>query len=413
MTGRFAFHVEHATERVMTLVANALRSRLLHKNALDRGFLSIAAALAITFQIPATNLGAQTQPFSSSAEYKSMVEELHEDPILPSRMASGTLLSTAQAPANLKVIESAARLGLETAGWRLAINKDRWAMALTNKQTGLTWHLGEPDNDWSGLTWMAGGAAEVRPAKVQSIVRQGDHWRMDVGVGALEIAVISPTVIRLSIRARQPEGGLRLNISGAGPFFGSGERFDRLKLDGAKLTLHPEDLLSMPGHNWTYMPTPFLFTPRGLGIYLDTASISSFDLSRSAQQQISIQLDHPSVDAYFFAGEPKGILEDYTSLTGRTPLTTALGIWSMGLLVTGRGSCAPRRPQAEARGNSGKRHMDVRRHGQRRHYGVAFLDVGLLSKFSGFHQSASRNGFQGPYLYSSLATGGAGPLQPE
>ena len=321
----------------MTLVANALRSRLLHKNALDRGFLSIAAALAITFQIPATNLGAQTQPFSSSAEYKSMVEELHEDPILPSRMASGTLLSTAQAPANLKVIESAARLGLETAGWRLAINKDRWAMALTNKQTGLTWHLGEPDNDWSGLTWMAGGAAEVRPAKVQSIVRQGDHWRMDVGVGALEIAVISPTVIRLSIRARQPEGGLRLNISGAGPFFGSGERFDRLKLDGAKLTLHPEDLLSMPGHNWTYMPTPFLFTPRGLGIYLDTASISSFDLSRSAQQQISIQLDHPSVDAYFFAGEPKGILEDYTSLTGRTPLPPpwAFGVWVCSLQGAG------------------------------------------------------------------------------
>ena len=149
---------------------------------------------------------------------------------------------------------------------------------------------------------------------------------MDVGMPSsttpvvLEIAVISPTIIRLSVRARQPGGGLRLNISGAGPFFGSGERFDRLKLDGAQLTLHPEDLLRMPGHNWTYIPTPFLFTPRGLGIYLDTAGISSFDLSHSAQQQISIQLDHPSVDAYFFVGEPKGVLEDYTSLTGRTPL---------------------------------------------------------------------------------------------
>ena len=150
----------------MIPVAKAPQSRLLHKNALDRGFLSVAAALAVIFQIFATNLGAQTQPFSSSAEYKSMVEELHEDPILPSRMTSGTLLSMAQAPANLKVTEYPARLGLETAGWRLTISKDRWAMALTNKQTGLTWHLGEPDNDWSGLTWTAGGTAEVRPAKV-------------------------------------------------------------------------------------------------------------------------------------------------------------------------------------------------------------------------------------------------------
>ena len=47
----------------MIPVAKAPQSGLLHKTA--RGFLSVAAALAVIFQIFATNLDAQTQPFSS------------------------------------------------------------------------------------------------------------------------------------------------------------------------------------------------------------------------------------------------------------------------------------------------------------------------------------------------------------
>jgi alpha-glucosidase (family GH31 glycosyl hydrolase) len=147
----------------------------------------------------------------------------------------------------------------------------------------------------------------------------------------LEIAVLTPTVIRLSIRAPQLGGQARLglNLTGEGPYFGLGERFDHVKLDGTRMTLHPEDLLSTPGHNWTYMPAPFLFSPRGLGLYLDTPDVSTFDLGRSQEGKLAIQLDRSSVDAYFFVGEPKSIVSDYTSLMGRPPLPPpwTFGVW--------------------------------------------------------------------------------------
>ena len=100
-------------------------------------------------------------------------------------------------------------------------------------------------------------------------------------------------------------------------------------LDGLKTTLRPEDLYGKPGHNWTYIPVPFLFTPSGLGMYLDTEAVTNFDLSQAGQQRFSVQLDRSSVDSYFFVGSPKSIVEDYTALTGRTPLPPpwAFGVW--------------------------------------------------------------------------------------
>ena len=299
--------------------------------SLARAFTLPAACLILFSLRVVSKLAAQTQPFSFSSKYTSMLDELHHDPVRPSRMAADALLATAQQPVRLKAAETAAALRLETGAWRLEITKGRWGMALTNKQTGLTWQLAgsgaEPDNP-----------AELRLAKVQHIERQGNIWRMQVeAVGSsapaeLEIAIISPAIIRLSIRAPRADGNARnlpLNFAGAGPFFGLGERFDRIKLDGLKTVVLSQDLMGQPGHNWTYLPAPFLFTPRGLGIYLDTAAASSFDLSPADRQKFSIGIKDPSADAYFFVGEPKRILEDYTSLTGRTPISPpwAFGVW--------------------------------------------------------------------------------------
>ena len=280
----------------------------------------------------ALHAAAQTQPFSGTADYRSMLDELHHDPIRPSRMGSGTLLAKPGPPIHPQVSESAAALYLETSVWRLEIAKSPWALALRNKQTGLTWT--------ARIAWAqdSSATAELHLANVPKIERQGNLWRMQVQIAGsnspatLELATLSPTVIRLSIRAPRFEGNdrqMRLNFSGSGPFFGSGERFDRVQLDGLKTVLRPEDLLGRPGHNWTYIPIPFLFTPRGLGVYVDTAEVSTFDLSHAQQQSFSIQLQNPSADAYFFVGEPKSVIEDYTSLTGRSPLSPpwAFGVW--------------------------------------------------------------------------------------
>lgn len=292
------------------------RSRTL-KTILKLVLFSVLASSTFTL-----TLAAQSQSFSSSEEYRSMLAELHHNPVRPSSMSTGTLLATTSPPVKLKTDENTAGLHLETDAWRLEIAKSRWQMALTNKQTGLTWRLA----DLGRLT------------KIQQVERRGNSWRMQVQIegavetAAVDLTILSPTVIRLSIRAPQlgANAQMKLNFTGAGPFFGLGERFAQAKLDGLKTTLHPEDLLGQPGHNWTYIPVPFLFTPRGLGLYLDTARGSTFDLSQAGQQRFSIQLDGPSVDSYFFVDSgPKGTLKDYTWLTGRSPVPPpwAFGVW--------------------------------------------------------------------------------------
>ncbi len=291
----------------------------------------------VTLGFCTCGLQSQTQQFSSSAEYKSMLEELHHDPVRPSRMSAGTLFATVQ-QVHVEADETASGLRIETAAWRLEIGKAQWGLRLTNKKSGLIWNLAGQ----GGLTWTQGANSKPAQAlgKIQRIERRDNSWRMQVetaGSGAapatLEIAVITPTVIRLSIQAPKWEGeplDIALHFAGAGPFFGLGERFDRIKLDGLKTDLLPQDLLGQAGgHNWTYIPIPFLFTPRGLGLYLDVAVESAFDLSTAEQGKFSVLSKTPSADAYLFVGEPKDILQSYTSLTGRTPVPPpwALGVW--------------------------------------------------------------------------------------
>jgi len=305
-----------------------------------RSDLSAVTLFAIATVILSSGLNAQTQPYSSTAEYRSMLEELHHSPVRPSSMSAGTLLSSTSATSMpLTAQETATGLHIENDEWRVDIAKDRWGLALTNKQTSLTWRLGGAGSSSSGLSWVRGpgDTVTVQLTKLDHIERSGNTWHMKIEAEGfdepvtMDLSVISPTVIRLSIRGPQlgNSAQMKFNFTGGGPFFGLGERFDRVKLDGLNTLLRPHDTSSQPGHNWTYIPVPFLLTPHGLGLYLDTAAITTFDLSGSEQQKLSIQVDGSSVDCYFFVGTPKSIVEDYTSLTGRTPLSApwAFGVW--------------------------------------------------------------------------------------
>lgn len=123
-------------ERISTGNASLMpvrRPTLLYLHA----FLVAIAFIALASSIFSLSLAAQTQPFASSAEYRSMLKELHHNLVRPNRMSVGTLLTTARPPAHLKVEETAAVLRLETGAWRLTIIKNPCRIALTNLQTGL------------------------------------------------------------------------------------------------------------------------------------------------------------------------------------------------------------------------------------------------------------------------------------
>ena len=299
-----------------------------------------AVVLASLGMLAERNVAAQTPSYASGTEYKSLLQQLHDDPVRPSRMGTGSLLAQQAAPPRLDVREDRNTLRIACAQWKLEIAKQHGQMAVTNQRTGLVWRLGATPEE-GGVAWTRSPKEKttaVSLAGLRSIERTGNRWRMQVALAGsaatatIELDVLSAAIFRLSIRMPNSESNaqsLQLHLDAPGPFFGLGERFDRVKLDGLQTTLRPEDLLGKPGHNWTYIPVPFLFTPRGLGLYLDTAKVSRFDLSGASRGDISVQLDDPSVDVYFFAGTPKEILEAYTSLTGRTPAPPAwaYGVW--------------------------------------------------------------------------------------
>ncbi len=293
--------------------------------------------LFATIMLFALPISAHVQEISSGADYRSMLDELHRDPTRPSQMSAAPHLSL-QAPEGLETRDEGSTLSFETNLWRLEVAKEAWSLALTNKQTGKTWRLAREDGAAGGISWTQtrDGAVSQRLGRILSVEQHQNSWQLQVEVegatpAAIEIAPMPAGMIRLSIRAPQALAGSRLNLSivGRGPYFGLGERFDREKLDGLRTVLQPEDWLGKPGHNWTYIPVPFVLTPMGFGLFLDTAEKTSFNFEQASRGKFSIEAANASADLYLFAGEPKQMIAGYTSLTGRTPLPPpwAFGVW--------------------------------------------------------------------------------------
>jgi len=301
-------------------------------------------ALVVVWCMHTSSLLAQELPFSASQAYRDMLTNLGEKVVHPSRMSAGGLLKGPLPAVPVEQVETNEGVAVESNLWRLEVSKNPWKLSLLNKATQAVWKIASDASGPSGIWWSndpAGSGPPLQLSRVEKVQRTGNHWAIDCRVEGtdkgvtLGLDIISPNVIRLSIEAPSWGGNARLGISiaGQGPFFGLGERYEKAKLDGLKVKLHIEDNYDSsitPGHNWTYVPVPFLLNPRGLGLYVDTARISTFDLTSEASQRFSVQINGPSTDCYFLVAEgPKGVITAYTSLTGRTPLSPpwALGVW--------------------------------------------------------------------------------------
>jgi len=304
----------------------------------------LSAFLCTIAALHAPSLFSQNQPYSTLQHTSNIFEELGRPVIRPSRISGGHLLNGVLPAVPVEVSETDERLSLETALWLLEVKKAPWELRLTNKQSGAKWRLAPTESHSASVWWQIPGnqktlSSQFNLLEVHQVQRNGNRWTMKGNIATatqpvtLGIAVLTPNVLQLSFAAPPLENGARLGLSliGEGPFFGLGERFGKAKLDGLKTTLRTTDKFTRdPDHNWTYAPVPFLFTPHGLGFYIDTAWPSTFDLTGAAQKQFSVELAGPSTDCYFFVDQgPKGIIENYTSLTGRTPLPPpwAFGVW--------------------------------------------------------------------------------------
>ncbi len=108
--------------------------------------------------------------------------------------------------------------------------------------------------------------------------------------------------------------------------YGCGESFTKLDKVGQKVHLFVTDPQG-PESDGQYKPVPFFFSNRGYGIFIHTAAPVTCDFGASYIGATRLFMADETMDFFVFLGEPKDILNEYTEITGKSPM---LPLWTFG-----------------------------------------------------------------------------------
>ena len=108
--------------------------------------------------------------------------------------------------------------------------------------------------------------------------------------------------------------------------YGCGESFTSLNKVGQKVHLSVTDPQG-PETDGMYKPVPFYFSNRGYGIFMHTSAPVTADFGASYIGAQRLFMADEQIDLFVFFGEPKDILNEYTDITGKSPM---LPLWSFG-----------------------------------------------------------------------------------
>ena len=108
--------------------------------------------------------------------------------------------------------------------------------------------------------------------------------------------------------------------------YGCGESFTSLNKVGQKVHLSVTDPQG-PESDGQYKPVPFFFSNRGYGIFMHTSAPVTCDFGASYIGADRLFMADEQMDFFIFFGEPKDILNEYTNITGKSPM---LPLWSFG-----------------------------------------------------------------------------------
>ena len=108
--------------------------------------------------------------------------------------------------------------------------------------------------------------------------------------------------------------------------YGCGESFTSLNKVGQKVHLSITDPQG-PETDGQYKPVPFYFSNRGYGIFMHTSAPVTADFGQSYIGAQRLFMADEQIDLFVFFGSPKDILDEYTNITGKSPM---LPLWSFG-----------------------------------------------------------------------------------
>lgn len=123
---------------------------------------------------------------------------------------------------------------------------------------------------------------------------------------------------------------ITLSMTPGEHFVGCGESFTKIDKRGQKLNMWSCDPKGVMGPEM-YKPVPFYISSCGYGLFVHNTAPSTFDFGSTYDGALNVFLDDEEADLFFFLGTPREILDDYTNLTGKSPVPP---LWSFGLWMS-------------------------------------------------------------------------------
>lgn len=120
------------------------------------------------------------------------------------------------------------------------------------------------------------------------------------------------------------------SLSSGEKIFGCGESFTKLDKRGQKVVLWADDANGIENETM-YKPIPFFMSNKGYGVFMHTSSPITCDFGKYYDEATQLMIGDDKLDLFFFLGEPKDILNEYTDLTGKPSMPP---LWSFGLWMS-------------------------------------------------------------------------------
>lgn len=121
-------------------------------------------------------------------------------------------------------------------------------------------------------------------------------------------------------------------------FYGFGERFTDFNKRGQKITVWQRDAQSTSA-DVSYKSMPYFMSTYGYSIAVNTYTRNHFNMGASSSVSYNMEVEDPYLDYYMFCNRDyKGLIRDYTALSGRSPMVPkwAFGFWIT--MITYRGT---------------------------------------------------------------------------
>ena len=194
--------------------------------------------------------------------------------------------------------------------------------------------------DGSGSIEIGGDEAVVTSGRLTARVRRGAPWDLSFAVDGVPVTGSGHKAqawMRLAPGAEvdRPPVGLplagsyvheQLDLGVGTNVYGLGERFGPLVKNGQTVEVWNRD--GGTSSEQAYKNVPFYLTDRGYGVLVNEPGHVSFEVGSEAVQRVQFSVSGESLEYFVIAGgDPAGVLERYTALTGRPSPVPA---WSYG-----------------------------------------------------------------------------------